>query len=123
MIRPILGYLAVVWDPDLEKDKAYLENVQRRAAWYATGNYFERTSGCIERILQQLKRENLKQRRKNLRLAFVNKINNNTIDISIDNFMKRSDPRTRGSQRFQQTHIKTLCSSTLFFSTNNERIA
>ena len=115
MVRPFLEYSAVVWDPHLEKDKAVIENVQRRAARYATGNYSERSTGCIERMLQELNWEKLEQRRKTLRLAFLHKINNNLVDISIDNFTKRSDSRTRGSQRFQQIHIKNPVYFNSFF--------
>ena len=103
MVRPILEYSAVVWDPHLEKEKKLLENVQRRAARFATRNYFERTPGCVERMLQELNWEKLELRRQKLRLSFLHKINYNLVDININNFFNRSDSRTRGSQRLQQS--------------------
>ena len=39
LVRPILEYGAVVWDPHLQKDIDKLERVQRSAARFIAGNY------------------------------------------------------------------------------------
>ena len=115
MVRPILEYSATIWDPFLKKDKIPLENVQRRAARFATKNYHDRTPGCVDRMLNDLKWESLESRRQNLRLCFLHKINNNIVDIDIANFITYGDTRTRGNQRFKQVHITNKVYFNSFF--------
>ena len=102
MVRPIIEYAAAAWDPHLRKDVQAIEAVQRRAARFACNNYSDRTPGCVDAMLQSLKWPSQEERRRNIRLAFLQKINNNLVDLDINNYVKKGDSRTRGSQRFHQ---------------------
>ena len=113
MVRPILEYSAAIWDPHLQREINQLETVQRRAARFATKTYYDRTPGCVTNLLKDLKWDSLQNRHQILRLGLLHKINNNLVDIDINNFVKRSDARTRGAQRFHQEHMKN---KTLFNS-------
>ena len=63
LVRPILEYASPVWDPSGKTLQDELEKVQNRAARFVTGNYnFE--TGRKTKVLEQLKWESLKQRRK-----------------------------------------------------------
>ena len=111
----ILEYSAAVWDPHLQKEKTQLETIQRRAARFATNNYHERTTGCVNSMLQDLQWESLEERRQRNRLNLLHKINNNIVDVDINNFVRRNDSRTRGSQRFFQEHTTNQVFFNSFF--------
>ena len=67
LVRPILEYASLVWDPSGKALQDELKKVQNRAARFVTGYYsFETRSMTKE--LEQLKWESLKQRRKGSRL-------------------------------------------------------
>ena len=89
--------------------------IQRRAARFTTNNYHERTPGCVNSMLQDLQWESLEEHRQRNRLNLLHKINNNIVDIDINNFVRRNDSRTRGSQRFFQEHTTTQVFSNSFF--------
>ena len=62
LVRPVLEYGSSVWDPQsILQDE--LQKVQKRAARFVTGNYTYET-GSMTGILEQLKWESLKKRRK-----------------------------------------------------------
>ena len=51
LIRPILEYGALVWNPHLKMDKGKLESVQRSAACFIAGDYRTITPGFFTKIL------------------------------------------------------------------------
>ena len=63
MVRPILEYGSSVWDPYTQGLQDELERVQNRAARFVTRNY-TLEEGSMSGILEQLKWESLKKRRK-----------------------------------------------------------
>ena len=63
LVRPILEYGSSVWDPYTQGLQDELEKVQNRAARFVTRNY-TREEGSMTDILEQLKWESLKKRRK-----------------------------------------------------------
>ena len=71
-MRPVLEYSGSVWDPsgvDLQNE---LEKVQNRVVRFVTGNYnFE--TGSMTGILEHLKWESLKKRRRDSRLILLHK--------------------------------------------------
>ena len=89
-----------MWDPHEEKDKNLLEMVLRRAARYCFNNYFENTPEVVTNMLQNLGWETLCERRRTNRLSMLFKIKNNEVGIDPSEYLKNSDPRTRGN-RFQ----------------------
>ena len=72
MVRPILEYGSTVWDPHCNGLNGELENVQKRAAMFATRNYSYET-GSMTGILEELKWETLQKRRKDNRLVLLYK--------------------------------------------------
>ena len=67
LVRPVLEYGSSIWDPHTHGLQEELEKVQNRAAWFVTENYVIDT-GSMTGILDQLKWESLKERRKDSRL-------------------------------------------------------
>ena len=72
LVRPVLGYGSSVWEPQSILFQEELEKVPKRAATFVTGNYVCET-GSMTGILEQLKRESLKKRRKDSRLIMLYK--------------------------------------------------
>ena len=71
-MRPVLEYSGSVWDPSGVGLQNELEKVQNRAARFVTGNYnFE--TGNMTGILEHLKCESLKKRRRDSRLILLYK--------------------------------------------------
>ena len=63
LVRPIIEYVSPVWDPSGKTRQDELEMMQNRAARFVTGNYNSET-GSMTKVLEQMKRESLKQGRK-----------------------------------------------------------
>ena len=72
LVRPVLEIDSSVWDPQSIILQDELEKVQKRATRFETGNYIYET-GSMTRILEQLKWESLKKRRKDRRLIMLYK--------------------------------------------------
>ena len=71
-MRPVLEYSGSVWDPSGVGLKNELEKVQNRAARFVTGNYnFE--TGSMTGILEHLKWESLKKRKRDSILILLYK--------------------------------------------------
>ena len=58
LVRPILEYGSIVWDPHCNGLNDELENVLKRAARFVTRNYSHET-GSMTGILEELKWETL----------------------------------------------------------------
>ena len=56
---------------------------------------------CKHPLCYLAARYKLETRRKNNRLGLLHKINTSHVDITLDLYLQRSDPRTRGAQRFR----------------------
>ena len=69
---PVLEYGGSVWDPSSILLQEELEKVQKRAARFVTGNYIYET-GSMTGILEQLKWESLKKRRRDSRIIMLYK--------------------------------------------------
>ena len=71
-MRPVLEYSGSVWDPSGVGLQNELEKDQNRAARFVTGNYIFET-GSMAGILEHLKWESLKKRRRDSRLILLYK--------------------------------------------------
>ena len=72
LVCPVLKYSGSVWDPSGVGLQNELEKVQNRVARFVTGNYnFE--TGSMTGILEHLKWESLKKRRRDSRLILLYK--------------------------------------------------
>ena len=72
LVRPVLEYSGSVWDPSGVGLQNELKKVQNRAAKFLTGNYNFETENMTG-ILEHLKWESLKKRRKDSRLIVLYK--------------------------------------------------
>ena len=69
LVRPLLEYGAIVWDPYLKKDITSMEKTQGIAARIITGDFRSNTPGSVTRLLEVTDLPPLQQRRQRLRLA------------------------------------------------------
>ena len=90
----VLEYGSSVWD--LQSILLQLEKVQQRAARFVTGNYTYET-GSMTGILEQLKWESLKKRRKDSRLIMLYKGLKVAARIPTNDLVPRNK-RTRNNQ-------------------------
>lgn len=102
MVRPTLEYAGTVWDPHHQVHIRSLEGVQRRAARFVSGNFYDRTPGCVTAMINQLKWEPLEYRRLTSRLVMFYKITHDLIDINAPSYLLPGDARTRGANRYRQ---------------------
>ena len=68
-VRPQLEYASTVWDPSTRKNINQLEQVQRHAARYVTGNY--NTNSSVTAMLRDLEWPTMEQRRHHSRLIMM----------------------------------------------------
>ena len=77
VVRSLLDYGSIIWDPYLKQDIDKLERVQRQASpqasRFVTGDYKTR-EGCVTRMLETLELSSLEQRRSSNRLVFLYKV-------------------------------------------------
>ena len=74
LVRSLLEYGAIIWDPYTQKENDKLEKIQRQAARFITRDYRSRDPGCVTNMLSDLNLPTLQSRRRNLRLTFMFKI-------------------------------------------------
>ena len=86
LVRPVLEYSGSVWDPSGVGLQNELEKVHNRAARFVIGNYnFE--TGNMTGILEHLKWESLKKRRRHSRLILLYKGLKGKVNIPIDDLI------------------------------------
>ena len=113
MVRPGLEYAATVWDPAKQTHITTLEQIQRRAARFTTGDYTSKTPGSMTGMLQRLEWDPLEQRRKEARLSMLYRIQHDLVDIDKELYLKPSDSRTRS--RFYRERISSQIYANTFF--------
>ena len=74
LVRPTLEYSSAVWDLSSTEDINKLEKVQRQAAPFVYSNYFDRTPGCVSKMVSDLGWEPQHKRRQFDRLTTLYKI-------------------------------------------------
>ena len=74
LVRSVMDYSCVVWDPYLRKNIDKLEHIQRRAARFVKNDYRRDSSGTA--MLQDLKWQPLADRHRDQRLILLYKIIN-----------------------------------------------
>jgi hypothetical protein len=100
LIRSLLEYSSVVWDPHLQKDRDAIERVQRKAARWITGDHS--TYSSVTGMLSQLGLESLELRRKNQRLIMMYKIVHRVVALSTQDLgILPADGRTRSAHKFK----------------------
>jgi hypothetical protein len=115
IVRPTLEYAATIWDPNSVKHIDKIEMVQRRAARFVNNNYWDRTPGCVTNMINKLGWESLEERRKNIRLSMLYRIDNDQVDIDKYVYLQANDRRTRRQGRFFQERITSPILQNSFF--------
>ena len=88
LVRSILEYGAVVWDPYQSRDIIAVEKVQRQAARFIKNDYKSRFEGCVMSMLEDLKLPILQQRRLETRLVMLYKVVRGMVPaINADEFL------------------------------------
>ena len=109
LVRSILEYANVVWDPYTSMDIHKLETIQRRAARYCTNNY-KYTRGTVTNLLTNLKWPTLQQRRKTARLITMFKIQQHDMSVPIPNYIQRQ--QLQNTRQFHQAKFRVMRPST-----------
>ena len=86
LVRQVLEYSGSVWDPSGVGLQNELEKVQNRAARFVTGNYNFKTGNMVG-ILEHLKWESLKKRRRDSRPILLYKGLKDEASIPTDNLI------------------------------------
>tara|TARA_B110000881_G_C18538833_1_gene497307 strand:+ start:57 stop:1292 length:1236 start_codon:yes stop_codon:yes gene_type:complete len=79
LVRPILDYSSIIWDPSTANNIKKLEMVQRRYARFIFGEY--RTTSSVTAMVNQLKWTSLQERRAQAKAAMIYRITNNLVDV------------------------------------------
>ena len=107
LVRPILEYDSCVWDPQGVVLQQEIEKVQNRAAKFVTSNYTFET-GSMTGILENLKWESLKKRRRKSRLTLLYKGLKGASCIPIDDFISPPPTPTPPIRRSRNHHSLTF---------------
>ena len=74
LVRPLLEYGAIIWDPHQKQDIDKLERVQRVAVRFIANDYRSRTPGFVTGLLNKYELPTLQERRVSQRLTFFFRI-------------------------------------------------
>ena len=89
LVRSIMEYGAIIWDPYTKQEITKLESIQRRGARFITKDYKSREEGTMTRMLNELELPSLQDRRKQQRLIFFYKVVEGHIPaIPTDSYIK-----------------------------------
>lgn len=99
IVRSNMEYCSTVWAPHTKKNKAKLENVQRRAARFTTGRYHNTSS--VSSMLDDLNWENLEQRRMRARIIMFYKITHYAVAIDPQQYLIPQTRTTRSAHPYQ----------------------
>ena len=100
LVRSILEYACVIWDPYLAKDINMLENIQKKAARFILNDYTSKTPGCVTKMLKSLDLPDLQLRRAQNRITMFYKIVKGlvpAIDASV--YIAESKPKRKITAR------------------------
>ena len=105
LIRSRLEYCAAIWDPHLAKDVNRLESVQRRAARFVK----QANDPCasVSAMLRELNWLPLKERRRDIRLAFLFQIIKGGVAVQAEDYLTKADSRTRNLHAHKYRHINS----------------
>ena len=114
LVRPILEYSSIVWDPYRAYQKAWLEQIQRRAARFVT-NTHSREEGCVTRALEHLRWPTLEARGRVARLTMMYKTFHNHAAVDIPEYVQHQTyTKTRYSHPMKFIPIQTSCDTYKF---------
>ena len=108
LVRHILEYGSTAWDLYRMYQKSWLQQVQRRAARFATAKAYSRQEGCVTQALNHLNWPTLEHRRKGNRLNLRYKTLHGQGAINIPPSVKhKSVMKTRNSDPIKFISMQT----------------
>ena len=118
LVGPILEYgISGVLDPQGVVPQQEIEKVQNRAAWFVTRNYCFET-GSMTGILEKLKCESLKKRRRDSRLILLYKSLKGAASNPTDDLI----PQIRHSRNHYSFPLQELPFTRLILPSDNQRL-
>ena len=110
LVRSVLEYGSIVWDPYYVKDINRIEKIQRQAIRFISGDYATREPGCISKMLKDQDLPSLKDKRMTARLTFFYKVVQGLVPaISTDAFLKPQWPKHQiHAKRFHGFDTKNI---------------
>ncbi|KAK3090576.1 hypothetical protein FSP39_012808 [Pinctada imbricata] len=113
LVRPIMEYGGIIWDPSTAHNINRLEMVQRRAARFVMGDYH--TTSSVTTMMEQLGWRTLQERRAQAKAVMMFRIVNQLVDIP-HTYLTPARVSVRGhSQRFTVPHTRTTTYRHSFF--------
>jgi hypothetical protein len=111
LVRPILEYCSVIWDPHQQTKNNQVESVQRSAARFVAGKPYRKDNPTsVTNMLRDLGWETLQQRRRKAKVTFLYKMVNKQVEIS-PRYHPEPKPhkgtRRANAQQFLQLHTNS----------------
>ena len=116
LVRPIMEYACIIWNPITQINIRELEMVQRRAARFVTGDY--RTTSSVTQMLKDLQWIELQECRKRVKTIMLYRIIHHLVAIPPEQYLI---PRgvaftTRGHDTIPTTLLENTKPSAIIFS-------
>ena len=111
LVRSILEYASIIWDPHTDSNIHKLETVQRRSARRIMHNYNRHAS--VTTMLQHLDLPTLQQRRQHSKIVMLYRIRHQLANIPTTTYIT---PATRNTQHYILPYARTDVYKSSFFS-------
>jgi len=93
LVRPLLEYGVVIWDPYRKQEIDKLERIQRNAARFIAKDYRSRSPGFVTGLMNKYNLPPLQERREQLRLTFFYRVVEGLVPaIQPDHFLTPHKP-------------------------------
>jgi len=99
LVRPILEYGCIIWDPHTRKNIVHLESIQRRAARFVSNDYGHQSS--VTKMMKRLNWRPLNERRRDHRLAFFHKVIIEQVAVPQNQLQLKSRPQRHAKNTMQ----------------------
>jgi hypothetical protein len=113
VVRPLVEYCGVVWDPYTQTNIQELEKVQRRAARYVFSDY--RRTVSVTEMLQQLQWRSLQERRAQAKATMMFRILNNLVALRTPQIMTSMTSTRGNTHKLHIPHSRTLTYQKSFY--------
>ena len=112
LVRSVLEYGAIIWDPHSKKDINQLERVQRCGVPFISNDYKSKSPGCMTQLTRDLNLPLLQDRRKHQRLCFFYKVVEGLVPaLPSENFLTKN--RSRQRRRIKTTRNKDFVTTNI----------
>ena len=113
LVRPIMEYGSIIWDPHTANNIGKLEMVQRRSARFVMGDY--RTTSSVTAMMTELHWQTLQERRAQAKAIMMFRIVNSLVDIPPTHLIPAAVTIRGHSQKFLVPYARTSTYRQSFF--------